>query len=277
MFTVFKFGTEVYDTTLINATLSNDFYSNKPRGSRSILEDKIPGRDKPYFFGVDDTPLEFEVVFALQAETSLSDIKKLVRELIAPKVYTALSFGSMAGGAYAQSTPTYNVIFTNDVLFDFIGTGDNNVVGFFRLNARCDAPYGYYTETITSYAGDLVTNINNKGDLQCYPTITITNTGGDIYENIILKNYPTSSSTTEQSTITFDQLYANEVITINGNLKTITSNLPDPETSVYARWGKENFEIYPGKNWIALQPAFEFIEIAISYAAPQYIRSTEHE
>jgi hypothetical protein len=191
---------------LLNVTLSNDFYVACLRGSRSIIEEKIPGRDIPYFFEIDDEPLEFEVNFATEEPLTRGEIKSLARALLSHTGYKTLHFGDVVSSVYTRKTPFFNVIFTGEPDFNFIGAGTNNsgyeiYHGYFTLQVRADRPYGYvpikfvyeadavigtvsasapYTSTISGLTtghgfsvGDVIAAKDNGGNLG-YGTVTIT-------------------------------------------------------------------------------------------------------
>lgn len=143
----FKFNNALF-LDLLNVTLSNDFYIACLRGTRSIKEEKIPGRDLPYFFEVDDEPIEFEIHFALQNKLTMTEIKTIVKNLIAFNGYKPIHFGNYESSVYTRKTPIFNVIFTGEPDFHFIGAGKNTsdvdtYLGYFKLKARADRPYGY--------------------------------------------------------------------------------------------------------------------------------------
>lgn len=134
----FKFGNQVFDESienfkLSNATLSNDFYQDCIRGARSILEEKIPGRDNPYFYEIDDQPLEFEVTFASHEPMTKTQIKNIVRKLVSPKTYQELSFGDYKDSTYLQKTPSYKVIFTGDTDINYVQQSAN--INYFEVQS----------------------------------------------------------------------------------------------------------------------------------------------
>jgi phage-related protein len=193
----FVFDNQLYDQ-LFNVTLSNDFYIACLRGSRSIKEEKIPGRDIPYFFEVDDEPVEFDVNFALINPLTMTQIKAITRGLIARTGYKNLHFGEVSGNIYTRKTPIFNVVFTNEPDFHFMGAGKNSsnidtYVGYFTLHVRADRPYGFESiiikfeldGTITNAAGPTiegytatVTGLAENHTFQVGDTLVATNSGG---------------------------------------------------------------------------------------------------
>ena len=64
---------------IINATLSNDLYEFSPLGSKSIIEEKVQGRDVPYFYNVDYDPLQFNMLIAFEDYASQSIYRLVVK------------------------------------------------------------------------------------------------------------------------------------------------------------------------------------------------------
>jgi hypothetical protein len=134
----FKIGTQVFSEytenyKLLNATLSNDFYADQVRGSRTIIEEQIPGRDIPYFYEVDDKPLEFEVTFASVEPMSKVQIKNIVRTLVSSKNYQELTFGEYENYNYVAKTPTYKVVFTGNLDINYVQQSAN--VNYFQVQS----------------------------------------------------------------------------------------------------------------------------------------------
>jgi hypothetical protein len=239
----FSFGLDTngdyeYVNTLLNVTLNNDMYEEEITGDKTVIEEKIPGRDIPYFYYNESSPLEFEVNFMLQSSGSFSEphsqqiLKDTIQKLISPKDYKVLTFGDYINNQYISRTPNYKVIFSGSPKITYLyNHTTEKYEGYFTLTARCNAPYGFYfsgSKTITSSISTVV----NKGDLETFPTITITVGASPISETIYIANFANSSGTGDSlSAISFTNLAANEVVTISGNLKTISSNL----TNIYTR------------------------------------------
>jgi hypothetical protein len=258
VYTAFSFNGTVY-TDLINVSLDNSMPSEDLRGNRTLLREKIPGRDIPYFYAVEDEPLEFDVVFALSVPKSKSELRVIMRNLITQTGYKELHFGdyNTSTSTYTRQTPIYKVIFDGESKLDFVGTNVYNdgvatlkYFGYFTLRACADRPYGYEALTgsilASSYPAGGVATLNNSGDLPVYPSIVITN-GATAY-NVPVRIY--NSTTGNLTSITFSSLAANEVITINADLKTISSTV----SGVYNRWTqRDDLKLDVGNNTINLQ------------------------
>ena len=127
---------------LINATLDSDFYMQSIRGSRNIVEDKIPGRDIPYFYEIDDEPLEFEVTFAFSEVMTKTQIKQVARKFFAPVVYKELTFGDydLATTTYTAKTPTYKVIFHGETDINYVQQSANVNIFQVASTSTIEAP-----------------------------------------------------------------------------------------------------------------------------------------
>lgn len=141
---------------VLNATLSNDFYMDCIRGPRTIVEDKIPGRDMPYFYIVDDEPLEFEVTFALATALTKTEIKTMVRKFFQPMLYKQLHFGDYDGASTITVT-------------NYIGAGTTTVT------ATIASTSGYSIGdmiTISGATGTEQSKLNGTWIISAIPTST---------------------------------------------------------------------------------------------------------
>lgn len=258
-YTTIYFNGEVFND-IFNATLENDFYSDVLIGSREIIEEKIPGRDLPYFYRVDHQPLEFEVTFAFTNALPLSKIKEIVRKFLRPKNYVDFKMADSDG----NFTPLYKIIFTGEPTLEHFYKPDSNgadlYVGYFTLTARCNGPYGYQEGSV------LLNTLNNPiivsdtlGDLDSQDyTITITNNSSTtpisnfklIVEYDDLLDNGEYNPENGDTMISFSTIYAAETITIRGRLKRITSphTYTVGQVPLYERWNKEWITISPGWN-----------------------------
>lgn len=281
-YTAFSFNGVVY-ADLINVSLDNNMHSENMRGNRSILREKIPGRDIPYFYAVEDEPLEFDVVFALTLAKTKAELRLMLRNLISQTGYKELSFGdyNATTSTYTRQSPIYNVVFDGESKLDFVGTNVYNsgvatlkYFGYFTLKACADRPYGYedLSSTITSSVTGTAT-VSNTGDLAVYPNIVITNNTTAYSVPIRIYN------NTNQTSFTLSSLAANEVVTVNAVLKTITSTV----SGVYSRWTeRDDLELNVGNNTIYLQQytggswsnitSNPWSSVAFTFEAPTFIK-----
>lgn len=256
VYTAFSFNGVVY-TDLINASLDNSMPSEDMRGNRTLLKEKIPGRDIPYFYAVEDDALEFDVVFALTVPKTKAELKVIMRQLITETGYKELHFGDLVSQQYTRKSPIYKVIFNGESKLDFIGaTVYNNqgeatlkYFGYFTLKACADRPYGYEALTgsilANNYPQNAISVLNNPGDLPVFPSIEITNAAQDTYNSTLIRIFNSTNSTS----VTFSSLASGEVININADLKIITSTT----AGIYNRWGRDDLILNVGNNNIKLQ------------------------
>lgn len=69
---------------------SSDMYSVKIIGSRTLIEEKIPGRQAPYLYKVDDMPLTMEITVALDRPKPISELRSFFRLLYNQSTYKQL-------------------------------------------------------------------------------------------------------------------------------------------------------------------------------------------
>jgi hypothetical protein len=155
---------------------------------------------------------------------------------------------------------------------DYIDS-NNGFIGYFVLHAICDRPYGYNNITV----GDIdftvsSLSVNNTGDIEFYPDITIKPIS-------TTSNWIRVRNSTNASTVTFKGVTSGETITINSNLKTITSTSP----SVYTRWNKDDLYLNIGSNSLVVQSSSDNGEnwsssstkLEVTGEAPVYIYEAE--
>jgi phage-related protein len=262
---------------LINATLDNDFYMQCIRGPRIIIEDQIPGRDIPYFYEVDDTPLEFEVTFAFAEFMTKTQIKTIVRKLFSPITYKELTFGDYVSltSTYTAKTPIYKVIFHGETDINYVQGANDKYIAYFTLTARADRPYGFnqIQAQINGSPTASQISITSTGDITFFPNMILTNPG--------TTNQPIRIfNETNGSSVTFTELYTGEIITINSKLKTISTNLTNPSLSIYQRWQRNDLFLSPGVNLIKFQTntgtwiALTVAAFTLTGEAPVYVYDT---
>jgi hypothetical protein len=283
-YTAFSFNGVVY-TDLINVSLENNMHSENMRGNRTLLREKIPGRDIPYFYAVEDEALEFDVVFALTVPKTKSELAVMLRNLISQTGYKELHFGdyNTTTLTYTRQSPIYKVIFSGESKLDFVGANvyNNNEVqikyfGYFSLKASADRPYGFenFTASINNSSTGVAT-INNTADLPVFPNIVITNSNTNAYNNSPIRIY----NETNQTSLTFSSLAALEVITLNAVLKILISSVPN----VYSRWiQRDDLELSAGNNTIKLQQftggswvtitSNPWSSVVFTFEAPRFIK-----
>lgn len=102
--------------------------------SRSIVEQKIAHREKPYFQRVEHEPLSFSLSFAIVDWEKKDTLRKLARWFFQP-YYKPLVFDS-------NPERVFYAVFEGDSSVFHNGLNE----GYIELNIRCDSPYSYTHE-----------------------------------------------------------------------------------------------------------------------------------
>lgn len=133
--------------------------------SRSINEDKVNGRYKPYFKGVDIEPLSFSLSIFIEGWRDTKNLREIARWLF-KGYYKPLIFES-------DPEKIYYAMFIGDSKLFHNGCRD----GYITLEVRCDSPFRYShpkTFSITSNQNGVHKTIFNEGDLIARPKLKIT-------------------------------------------------------------------------------------------------------
>lgn len=151
----------------VNCQVGTDLFEESFLSSRSIEEESIAGRDKPYFMGLENEPLEFPMT--IYFDVFDKDKRREVARLFSVNYYKPLIF---------DSNPDRIFYCMYDGDFDKKHNGQNQ--GYITLNMKCDSPYSY-SPVYTTRVYDLTDNssegteikFENYGDTVCKPQITI--------------------------------------------------------------------------------------------------------
>lgn len=157
-------------TVMINS--SGGLFNETFLPSRNILEDKVNGRPKPYFKGVDIEPLSFPISLYISGWRDRNNLREIARWLF-KSYYKPLIFESDPDKIY------YAMFIGNS---DLIHNGCKD--GYITLNVRCDSPYKYSnikTYNIQANPSGVEKTFNNDGDVLIRPSMKITmKNAGDI-------------------------------------------------------------------------------------------------
>jgi len=143
--------------------------------NREIREEKIRGRDKPYFLGYDLSPFEFPLT--LYFENLEENKKREIARWLMVDYYKPLIFKG-------HPERIFYCMYTGDVKEMHNGLNQ----GYITLNMRCNSPFSY-TPIYTTDIYDLSSNpihgtkidFENIGDMDCKPYIMLEKIGaGDI-------------------------------------------------------------------------------------------------
>ena len=183
-----------------------------PLGSEvTIIEDYVNRRETPYFYGVlFNSKLMFPISFFSEDPIPRERVSEISRWLFGLPTYRQLKIiQDDMGDIY------YNCMLMQTSLIS-IG---NQVYGF-ECIVVCDSPWAYgkdFTYTKTSATGAIV--VYNNSDNSRYTKPTITFTFSEDRENVSIQN----TTDTGSSAMTFTSVSEDEVITVNTDLRIITS------------------------------------------------------
>lgn len=217
-----------------------------PLGSEvEVIEDYVSRRESPYFYGVlFNTKLTFPISFFSECPIPRERVSEISRWLFGLPTYRQLKImQDDMGDIY------YNCMLTQNSLV-CIG---NEVYGF-ESTVICDSPWAYandFTFSKTNATGNI--RVNNTSDNSRYtkPIITLGFSNGQ--SNVSIEN----TSDTGSSKMIFSTVTSGEIITINCDLRTISSN----KANIQDRFNGKYIYLVPGINAVTLTGIFSSISI----------------
>lgn len=211
---------------------------NAPFGiGRSIIEEKIPNKPTPYFYGLNEDPLVFTVTLVREEEWDIDTRLGVSRWLFQDKYKPFISTDNVG--------VVYNCMAVDRPEKILVG----NVPRLIEITFRCDAPWAWSPTYVSQY--DLsnnntitILNIANQSNINKYyrPEIQFkTIEAGDV----TLKNLSDGGREFK-----FTGLSANETIYTNNELRQLETDIP----SVYRL---NNFN----RNWFRLNYGINQIQV----------------
>ena len=227
VFTFNGVASSSFTPSILNVTLNNDFYEFAPLGARTVREEKVSGRDIPYFYDVDNDTLSFSMTIAFEKFATQAQVNEVIKWLYLPKTPKLLEF--------TEYNLNYFGLFVGQPRFYYVGNniGGYKFIGYIEVEFKTNAPYGWT---------GIIQNTINTGDMEILPSFTIANTSN-------LEHTVTITNTTNQTSFTYILGYnsvsdTRETLTFNGYTKILSSNIdPNP----YASWGS-NYLIFDPKS-----------------------------
>ncbi|MEL3959407.1 phage tail domain-containing protein [Caldifermentibacillus hisashii] len=156
------------DMGVINCKVDSGLFDEGFLPSRTIIEEKIAGREKPYFTGFEYEPFEFSMTLFFEDGMSKNKRRSVARWLL-PVYYKPLIF---------DSNPSR--------MFYCMYHGDSRLLhngleqGYVTITMRCDSPFSYtqyYSTDIYDLSNNTINgteiSIKNYGDDICKPDIYI--------------------------------------------------------------------------------------------------------
>lgn len=271
-------SSESFEGKPFSGYLTNDMFTDPMIGNRSIIETTIPGRESPYFYGVNESPLTFTMVVAFEETVTIAEARRVARWLLAPRTYRTLKFEN-------DADKEYEVIFTGTPSFTYVGTTDHgeeqSLIGYMTLTARSNLPYAmtnYISTTRSIVDGTADTFLaTNKGDDFAYMDLEIIagNIGVGVTGNIIVLNE------TNGSYFYIEGINAYDKIVVDYSMRNITrykdnnggSNPADYEEGdpIYEDWSRTWVSLEAGSNAMSILGNNSDFEVTLSYRAPRYV------
>jgi phage-related protein len=181
--------------------------------SRTIREQKVRGRDEPYFMGIDHDPLQFDLTFAFQDVLTIDKAREVARWLSVP-YYAPMVFE-------ANPDTNYYCMPVSDSKWVHNCVGQ----GYITLTFRCNSPWSY-SSVFQSRLIDCSTNTSsgtpytfaNDGNLPLMPQIEVEIASGDGFKIVNTSN--------GGQYIQFSGLSIGEVLTISCDRRSVDTSLP---------------------------------------------------
>lgn len=198
-----------YEMGIIQAGVNSGLYEDPILSSKNIIEERIEGRERPYFFGVDREPLTLNISITFQENLTDEKMREIMRWLDKDE-YKPLRM-------YEHPEKLWYVMIVNDVRS--IHNGINS--GYIELELRAShstalSPLAVSeTYRIRSNVWKDIT-FENNGDFDCYPIVHINKYGNG---NIEIENL-----TNNTGVFKFEQLEDGELLTIFCETKEIESS-----------------------------------------------------
>jgi hypothetical protein len=188
-------------------------------GAKQILEDTLPNRDNPIFYGVQKQPLEFEMKFSLLQNKFTSEHLFQLGKIFGQDRYFPIQSVDYLGVVFWVMT-------TNQVNIITYGS----FAGWYSINLRCNAPFGFSSPEVSTFdLSDITTPttimLENRSNVM-HPKLQDYYYEPEIW--IDLKSTSTGVKLTNTSDsnriFEFTGLNLLEEIYINNSLKQIESN-----------------------------------------------------
>lgn len=206
-------GISSKDMGVIQVSTSGGLFEESFVASKTINEEKIRGRDKPYLFSVDYSPLSFPLTLYFSDGFTDKNIKEVSRWLHQSYYKPFYTLDNPERAFYCMTT--------DDITISHNGLGQ----GYISLTMRCNSPYTYspYYEDIVDFTNNISTGskfkVSNFGDIESHPEIWIkAKQDGEI------KIINTSNNGSE---LKFSNLFINETIYIDNENEDIETDIPN--------------------------------------------------
>ena len=153
---------------LINVVLGSGMYEETLVASRDLNETKVKGNSKPMLHGIEDSPLQLEMVLAFEEGYTDETVDAIIRWLFVD-YYRPLYFEGKEDKVY-MCMPVDSPQIAHNGLNE----------GYFTLTMRCDSSNVYspiVTTDLETVIGTKTITIENDGHFDIYPEISIKKNG----------------------------------------------------------------------------------------------------
>lgn len=170
-------GRDSRDLGIVQIQKGNGLFEESFMPVRTIVEEMIPGRDEPYYYGTSLTPIEDDIVLYTDNELTTRQVEEICDFLFAP-YYKPLTFSD-------NPERIYFAMFIGDAKLIHNGAEQ----GYFSIKFRCNSPYSFspvYNRAayISSESSYTELEVINSGIGEVFPVIEVQKIGnGEI--NII--------------------------------------------------------------------------------------------
>lgn len=203
---------------------SSDMYAVQIIGNRQLIEEKIPGRQAPYLYKVDDMPLTLQITVALENPKPISELRSFFRWLYNNDTYKQLWFD-------VDPNKFYYVLFVGEPMFKYIerssaadiSANDRKLIGYITLQARANAGTAFGAAIETTQSNPTSFTLANNGDNQVYPSLVIQMAdiappSGTSFVKLRIKN------NSNDSAIDFVAAYRDEEIIVDMSTRKISTD-----------------------------------------------------
>jgi predicted phage tail component-like protein len=235
---------------------SNDMYAVQIIGDRSLREEKIPGRQAPYFYGLEDSPLTVSITVALDQPKTISELRSFFRWLYNQNEYKKLVFDTDPNKIYyALFIGQPQFIYIDRSIGADINENNRKLIGYITLQARCNAGTAFSPAIQIIKVNPVYTtlfDLNNNGDNIVFPSLTIkmgntTIASPDNYLKLKIENL------TNGSYIEFLTVYRNEEITVDMSTRIINTKDGIVSQNIYESWTRSYLSLESGSNNIRVE------------------------
>lgn len=206
-------GLNSQDFGLSIIKLDSGFFPDPYISGQKINEEKIPKRHIPYFYGVEKTPIEFEITCSLLEGEFTPEKRMQLASWLCKEVYCDFITDD-------DPNKIYKVISINPS--DIMSAG--MLQGYFKIQFRADAPWAWshsQTKNFDLHLNETTSIITIRNDTNAlvyyFPEIEFTLAGST---GLTLKNLSNSNEIFQ-----FTNLNSTETIYVNNERKQIISDM----------------------------------------------------